>query len=200
MSESNTLVGMFVELAYREHIASLTQFNKTYAAKALQLAADNADSKSEWYCDTFNTMGSEYNVLEDPLFSDVIAECGQRVFGFAQHFGVTSKELHCSEGWLNVATTGQYQEFHIHPASHFSVVYYVATPPNCGNIVFRSHESFTDMFPLPTTGKQLANSKTHVFTPAEGEIVIFRSNLMHMVEKNKSADPRISIALNYVFR
>ena len=88
------------------------------------------------------------------------------------------------------------QEFHIHPNHHFSLVYYVSVNDNSGNIIFRSPESATDMFMLPSGNETLASMKTVSIKPEVGTLLIFRSNLLHMVEKNKSNQPRVSISFN----
>jgi len=44
-----------------------------------------------------------------------------------------------------------------------------------------------------------ASYKSCFYTPKESMILIFRSNLLHMVEKNNSDTDRISIAMNFRF-
>lgn len=198
MAERYGTIGMFVELAYRKTMPSLAQNNGAYTARALEVFPQ-ASANKDWMCDTVTTMGSTYNLLTDDLFAFAISECGAEVFQFASQFGVTRTDLRCVEGWLNIAMPGQYQEFHRHPMSHFSVVYYVQTPENCGDIVFRSAASESDMFPLPTPRPEFANAKTHREPAVAGDMLIFRSNMAHMVMKNQSNEPRISLALNYIF-
>lgn len=196
----NPITCMFVELCYRKPLSDTVQSrNSLFAAKALELRGTVARNV-DWHCDTFATLSSSYQLLEDSLFAPLIMEAGQCVAEFALNYGVKeSAPLRCIDGWVNVAHPGEHQEVHIHPGSHFSAVYYVDAPDLCGNLVFRSHESLTDMQPLPTSGVAQANAKTHFHVPKTGDLLIFRSNLMHMVAPNKSSSPRISVALNFVF-
>jgi hypothetical protein len=53
------------------------------------------------------------------------------------------------------------------------------------------------MFPLPASVYVPSNYKTCTYTPQESMLLIFRSNLLHMVEKNKSDEDRISISMNF---
>jgi len=198
MVNIDNISNMFVELLYRKEMPVLSENNAQYAEQALAIASNTA-TNPDWMCDTFTTMNTPYNLLEDKNFAAIFTECGTEVFKFASCFGVTSNNLRCAEGWLNIAMPGQYQEFHRHPMSHFSAVYYVQTPDRCGNIVFRNPSSESDMFPLPTTSMAHPNFRTFYQTAKAGELLIFRSNMAHMVMKNQSTEPRISIAMNYVF-
>lgn len=196
----NPVTCMFVELCYRAALSDVVQAKNTqFSEKALTLK-NSIKPSLDWHCETFATMNSEYKLVEDPLFAPLVLEVGQAVADFAAAYGVRDGAvLRCIDGWINVAQPGDHQEMHIHPGSHFSAVYYVDAPENCGNLVLRSHESLTDMHPIPSADVTQAGSKTYFQTPKTGDLVIFRSNLPHMVATNKSNAPRISVALNFVF-
>jgi uncharacterized protein (TIGR02466 family) len=85
----------------------------------------------------------------------------------------------------------------MHSNNHFSAVYYIKTPENCGNIVFKK-DSLDEMFPLPIDEyNEVASYSTRFITPKSGVLIIFKSNIQHMVEKNKSNNDRVSIAMNF---
>lgn len=155
--------------------------------------------KSDWRCDTFNTLNQDQfiNHTSDQKLTDLVEQCKNHVKEFSKEYGLNNNVV-CTEYWFNIAMRGNYQEYHQHANSHFSAVYYVQAEENSGNIVFKSPESITDMFPLPTLDTcSLVNSKTCFYKPAESKLLIFRSNLLHMVEKNQSDTDRISIAMNF---
>jgi ectoine hydroxylase-related dioxygenase (phytanoyl-CoA dioxygenase family) len=52
------------------------------------------------------------------------------------------------------------------------------------------------MFPIPEGSTSIINP-TYEIIPEEGKILIFSSSLLHMVEKNKSDEDRVSIAMNF---
>lgn len=200
MSNTASIAHAFTELCYGCQLDDIPEaLNAQFADKALELRA-TVKNELEWRCDTFATLDSTYALLEDPLFAPLVQSIGRHVSRFAAEYGVSdSAELRCMDGWINVAEQGEYQEVHIHPSRHFSAVYYVAAKADSGNLVFRSHESLTDMMPLPVSSTTHANCKTFSITPQTGNLLIFRSNLPHMVEKNKTQTPRISVAMNFVF-
>jgi uncharacterized protein (TIGR02466 family) len=136
-------------------------------------------------------------MINDLLFKDLIKYVTDQVSALAVEFGCAPNSAVVTDSWINVSCPGDYQEYHNHTGSHFSTVYYVTAPKDSGNIIFRSFEADTDMFPLPIQTINYASYKTFSFPPEEGELLIFRSNLRHMVEKNKSDDSRISISMNF---
>jgi ectoine hydroxylase-related dioxygenase (phytanoyl-CoA dioxygenase family) len=57
-----------------------------------------------------------------------------------------------------------------------------------------------DMYPLPKEETvTYAGVKTFKFTPVANDLLIFRSNVMHMVNQNKSDRDRVSISINFTF-
>jgi uncharacterized protein (TIGR02466 family) len=114
-------------------------------------------------------------------------------------FDIDCSSVAVKDAWINISKPGNYQEYHIHPGSHFSLVYYIKVPENSGRIVFRSHEADKDMFPFDTHKITNINNKTVKLQPNEGDVIVFRSNLSHMVEKNMSNENRVCIAMNFKF-
>jgi len=163
--------------------------------KAISLKNNNPNVTTNWFCETYNTIGL-YDICKDIEFDDFVNQCIYSVKEFSKDYGIQNTKLSHIGGWFNVAQFGDYQEFHIHPNHHFSLVYYVSVNDNSGNIIFRSPESATDMFMLPSGNETLASMKTVSIKPEVGTLLIFRSNLLHMVEKNKSNQPRVSISFN----
>lgn len=174
--------------------------NAEFIKRSMQLKS-SIIPLNEWQCDTFSTLNTEYNLLEDPLFSELLDTISKDIFNFATNYGdMSDKTVRCSGAWINVSSPGNFQEFHNHTSNHFSAVYYVRVPSNSGNIVFRSYDHAGDMFALPfniNTEKEPA-FRTYFVTPKDSALIMFRSNLEHMVQKNRSTDDRISIALNYI--
>lgn len=153
-------------------------------------------SDNNWRCNTFNTLDS-YDLLEHPpIYKELVDKVGIEVKRFAQNFGIADLSLELLDAWINIAEPGAFQEYHTHPHSHFSACYYVDAPEGCGDIVFRSPQAVSDMFPLPYRNTPL-QYKTIEYTPGKGKVLVFRSNIEHMVERNESGSTRISIAFNF---
>jgi len=190
----------FPTLIY-SHKLDVFKNNDYLKEKALSLKEEyNSKTLNEWKCDTFNTLSQYDDYNNDVIIKKLIGYVKQHVIHFSKEFGVKSENIECKNFWFNVASPENYQEYHYHPNNHFSVVYYVQTPPNCGNIVLRPSDSFTDMYSLPIEEYNNNSYKTCFYRPYESMLLIFKSNLLHMVEKNKSDSDRISIAMNFTYR
>ena len=112
-----------------------------------------------------------------------------------------SGNLSCNiEGWKNINKPGNFNIPHSHPRSHLSGVLWIKTPKNCGNIVFESPEIFNRYQELDSYSDESKfdsnNYMTYYFTPKEGNVLIFSSNLQHEVKENKSDEDRISYSFN----
>lgn len=177
--------------------------NQILKKRAYELKEASPTASTEWFCDTFNTLNKDYLLgnKDDETLISLIETTGQHVFSFAKEFGLSVEkyDLVCKDFWFNIANTGDYQEFHQHPNNHLSAVYYVQTDEQSGNIVFKNPESIGDMFQIPTEVDTRLSYKTAKYKPVESRLLIFKSNLLHMVEKNKSNRDRISIAMNFYF-
>lgn len=82
--------------------------------------------------------------------------------------------------WLNAMAPRQRTSEHTHDESDelLSAVYFVATPPDCGDLIF-----YDDPFTIRVT-------------PEPGMLLLFPPGLPHAVEENRSDRLRLSIAFN----
>lgn len=201
--EKNVIRQWFPLSIYSTHLEKLDR-NFSLQNKALDLKSKFQTNNSDWRCNTFNTLNLyDWQKDQDEDVFSLINECKNTVHEFAKSYGVDKdvSSLSCTDFWFNVAEPMAYQEYHQHTDSHFSVSYYIKTPANCGNLVFKSFESMFDMKALPIKNSNLTDLsfKTCSYTPKETMLIIFRSNLLHMVEQNLSNDLRIGVSMNFSY-
>jgi uncharacterized protein (TIGR02466 family) len=193
----------FPTLIKNEVLHSFSQNNNYLAKKCYDIYHTHPYNSTAWACDTYNTL-KNYDPFEDAdkTICDLILQCENGTSKFLSEYVHLSDQYYaeCTEFWFNLAGPGTYQEYHNHPNSHFSAVYYVKTSEKCGNIIFRDINSFADMFSLPIYENQLKAHKTCYYVPQDSLLLIFRSNLIHMVEKNLSSSDRISISMNFIVK
>lgn len=187
----------FPTLIYKD---TLSGFDNKLISSYCERIRDKFPSKHQWRCNTYSSMSSGYEMLKDEYFTSLVTTIANRVGEFSQSYGMGNCDVHVTDSWINVAEHGAYQEYHIHTDNHFSAVYYVAAPEDCGNICFRSHEANFDMCPLKTKIHNENTFKTTSYKAVESNLIIFRSNLLHMVETNNSTENRISISMNFIVR
>lgn len=203
MNESKKISLWFPTLIYENILETFKAKNPYLLSKAYSIREGAPDTKTTWSCDTYNTL-LQYDAIndKDDVIQSLIKECKKLVIDFSNEFGInkTVDDLECNDFWFNVGETGSYQEYHMHPRSDFSLVYYVQTNKDSGNIVFQDTSSLSDTFPLVTDALTYASFRTCSYTPKDSLVLIFRSGLAHMVEKNKSKEDRVSIAMNFRFK
>jgi uncharacterized protein (TIGR02466 family) len=99
-----------------------------------------------------------------------------------------------TQSWSNYTNKGQYHHKHAHPNSFISGVFYVAADPAKDRIFF--YKDGYQQVKVTTEDWNQWNSESWWFPVETGKIVLFPSNLTHMVETVQSEDTRISIAFN----
>lgn len=152
---------------------------------------------SKWNCETYTSINL-FDLQIDDIFKPLIKIIKNKVLDFAKVYGIENCKIHKTESWINISKKGNYQEYHTHALSHFSAVFYLLTPKNCGDIVFQKGDN---MFPLPFPNEPNAyNLTTSIYKAEQFNLLIFPSDLRHMVRTNMSDNDRISIALNFTLQ
>ena len=99
--------------------------------------------------------------------------------------------------WINENLHGHSNMQHIHVGSHFSAIYYIDAPKDCGRLVFHDNNDAKEV--LNYVGKGFGDRDFYnyfVEDPAKNKFVIFPSFIRHSVEPNRSHEPRISVAFD----
>lgn len=197
----------FPTLIAKAKLDEFSSTNSLLSKRAYQLREEQNDQTlTEWQCDTFNTLNVEQsryfkNDEVDPVINNLVSSAIAHVTKYSELFDADLENFNvrCREFWFNIAAPGNYQEYHSHPNMHFSAVYYVDTLANSGNIVFKNIENIVDSYTIPAKAVLTSNAafKACSYQPEPTLLLVFKSNLQHMVEKNLSNKDRISIAMNF---
>ena len=99
-----------------------------------------------------------------------------------------------TQSWANYTMKGQFHHKHSHPNSVISGVFYVAADAAKDRIFF--YKDGYQQVKVTTESWNCWNSESWWFPVETGKIVLFPSNLTHMVETVQSENTRISIAFN----
>ena len=115
---------------------------------------------------------------------------------------VVNGKLELFNYWININGKGAFNVRHDHPQAHFSGVYYVQCPQNCGEIFFENPHGFTAFDELSCYKdefvQQMTQHKSISIFPTEGLLLIFPAHLQHAVAANESDQERISIGFNCI--
>tara|TARA_R110002020_G_scaffold224032_2_gene433439 strand:+ start:1021 stop:1578 length:558 start_codon:yes stop_codon:yes gene_type:complete len=133
----------------------------------------------------------------DKSFKDLFKEINKIVLQIEKKLEIV-KPIKLHNYWLNINKFGSFNRPHCHFGPVVSGVYYIKTPPSCGNIVFTQPHNINDFYGLPKKFNEY-NSSTFSEVPHENLCLLFPSYITHYVEPNLNKKNRISISFNYGF-
>ena len=185
----------FPTVIYLEENLFSEEINKKWAEQIHKIAEQNPSGGDEWEGKTYTTHNA-YRLIDDLNFKSLIETVTEHVHEYAKEHNSIA-EYKCSDAWVNIAKSENFQEYHTHDGSVFSAVYYVASPEGSGNIVFEDPR-MPDMLPVKNIPERNSLSFVKVgYKTQGGMLVIFRSYLRHCVQTGSNKEPRISIAMNF---
>lgn len=155
-----------------------------------RLGIDNGDS-------TINK-----RILDDPAFQQMRSDIMKHVENFTKNSLKISNHIvfKIQNSWAMKHKKGDFSQNHLHVNSILSGIVYLDVDKISGNLVLHKDPNYSNLFPpaidLPFDERNIFNSKTWSFTPEEGQIFIFPSNLTHSVETSMSDNLRYCIAFN----
>lgn len=106
--------------------------------------------------------------------------------------------IRMSSFWLNENHKADYNLMHNHRPNHFSGIWYLKAPENCGRLGFQNgdmammNDDNFDYFDDP-----------HFFCRyflevKEGDLIIFPAHMLHYVEPSRTDEDRVSLAFNII--
>ena len=115
-----------------------------------------------------------------------------------------SKEIKYEGLWMNINKKGNHNATHDHPGCHIAGVFWINSPPGCGNLEMQSPNSFnmgTEMMMYTEEFQKKSNAyPIYGFPPTEGSILLFPPCINHRVTVNESDGERVSSAFNLSFK
>ena len=102
-----------------------------------------------------------------------------------------------TQAWLNYTTKGQWHHKHAHPGSIISGVYYVAASGDTDKIMF--FRNGYKRVPFVQSEFNPWNSDSWWIPVSTGDLILFPSELEHMVPPVETDDTRISLSFNTWF-
>ena len=134
--------------------------------------------------------------MNDPKYQILAERVYQELCEF--FYGVMQAREHISiaftESWFNKTERGQRHHRHWHPNSIYSGIVYLAGDETEGRTRFISSQYETVEY--NTANSNIYNSKSWSIDPVVGNMLIFPSNVEHLVEDYNSDTPRITLSFN----
>jgi uncharacterized protein (TIGR02466 family) len=167
------------------------ELDKPVTEKELQFIKDLETRSNDG-----NTTSVDNYLLKSKEMKRIAAFVDQCVQDYFQEVYAPKHEVkpYVTQSWANYTNKGQFHHKHNHPNSFISGVFYVAADPAKDRIFF--YKDGYQQIKVKTEKWNLWNSESWWFEVGVGKIVLFPSNLTHMVETVQAEDTRISIAFN----
>lgn len=140
-----------------------------------------------------NMITDSYDVLNDDKMSDIRNFCIKHVNVYMRDFLKCTNEIYITTSWLNYMKKGQRHHLHNHPNSLISGVLYLSGQ-NINITFMRSHP----LFCLNLDYERVSNVTAERWNQDScvGQILLFPSSLVHLVEGNFHDKVRISLSFN----
>ncbi len=109
-----------------------------------------------------------------------------------------TQTLYVTQSWALANPPGIGMHAHAHSNSVVSgSLYYCSLPAPVSRVIFDRHTSYQRLELNPIREKQnLYNTPVNVVTPEAGEVLLFPSEVNHMIEQNAAQELRCAIAFN----
>lgn len=110
----------------------------------------------------------------------------------------TDLKLYITQSWINATGKGGWHHQHSHPNSYVSGVLYTNANKATDKITFYNPK--TSPFAITPKAYNLYNSKSWSIPVQTGDLLLFPSTLVHMVETVETNSVRTSISFNTFFK
>ena len=140
--------------------------------------------------------GTYNNILLDTVTTTLMSYFKKNVLDM-------SKEMRVNNLWININKKGDHNIPHNHPGCHIAGVFWIRSPPGCGNLEMQSPHHFTSAAEIERYTEEFQEKSGaypfYMFPPTEGTILLFPASLIHRVDVCQSNEDRISAAFNLTF-
>lgn len=159
--------------------------------------ADIDLSNIKWAKNYQNWISESQDILSRDEFKNLAVEIGSKVADyFYGVMGVTmDTEIYITESWLNKTENDQSHHRHWHPNSILSGVVNLSGEIDKGGHL-KLITSTYDTLEFEIAQANIYNAKSWSFAPEPGSIIIFPSNVEHLVETYTGDSPRVTLSFN----
>jgi len=153
-------------------------------------------SKKDVHKNEGNITSNNNYILNEKPFANIKKELYLRVKDYFEKVISPTDAVtpYITQSWLNYTETNQFHHKHAHPNSFVSGVFYINCHEELDKIKFFK-DNYRTIKPEIKTWN-LYNSESWWFPVKTGDIIMFPSSLVHMVENKEGTNTRISLAFN----
>lgn len=145
-----------------------------------------------------NYISEDLYIFKHPELKSIAEAMEEALDIYATKVMGISQKIYVTQSWALMNPPGIGMHAHSHSNSIISgSLYYDDLPEPVSRVVFDRHVMYQQLEINPMREQQnLYNTPVNVITPRSREVILFPSNINHMVEANGSQAPRRVIAFN----
>ncbi len=161
------------------------------------------------YCEPDSNSGDPYHapsrlnrqskdtfILDNPELKNIRAFIQQKLDFYVNEVYNIGEEIVITQSWLNKNGRGELHHKHSHPNSIISGVWYPAIHEGLPPLQFAKGEVRDIDLTTNERGFNIFNSHKFIIKMNKGDLILFPSNLDHMVPPNPYNEERISLSFN----
>ena len=195
----NNVIDAFPIGLYAQPDVLTPEENDILISKVYQLrTVFGAGNTQDWLSGTRSPDNcyKQSNIAEYLEFKPLVERITQCVHELAREHG-SDDDYFCTEGWYNIYSSNRYQEYHVHPNSIFSAVYFMKSGDDSQGLHIKRPD-YGGMLPPKNKKRDTPfNQEVIIAPPQERTVIIFRSYLEHCVPPSSLKTDRVTVALNF---
>ena len=195
----NNVIDAFPIGLYAQPDVLTPEENDILISKVYQLrTVFGAGNTQDWLSGTRSPDNcyKQSNIAEYLEFKPLVERVRQCVHELARTYG-SDDDYFCTEGWYNIYSSNRYQEYHVHPNSIFSAVYFMKVGEDSQGLHIKRPDNGGMIPPKNKKRDTPYNQEVIIAPPEERTVIIFRSYLEHCVPPSNLKTDRVTVALNF---
>lgn len=145
-----------------------------------------------------NLISENLYIFELPELKSVKEAAQEALDLYAREVMGLSQQIYITQSWslINQPNVGMHGHSHSNSVVSGSL-YYCDLPTPVAGMLFDRHRTYQQLDFMPQQERRnIFNTPMNLVKPKKGELFLFSSSLQHLVEVNRSSEPRYSIAFN----
>ena len=153
--------------------------------------------KKETHKNDGNITSNNNYVLENKTLKNLKKDLHTKVMDYFDKVICTDNLMtpYITQSWINYTKSDQFHHKHNHPNSLVSGIFYISADKKVDSVTFYNGR-LDSRIKLDITKYNIFNSSSCTFPVETGELLLFRSSLVHGVGKKKGNNIRISLSFN----
>lgn len=173
----------------------ISSFNNSQVKEEIIKELDYAE-KNNLNTRLSNVGGFQTGMINNKIITQNLCEESYKILKQNYKFKTQKIIFSLTNCWINKNYKGNYNAPHAHPESNFAGIYYIQVPDQEGGLLFLNNDTSNDLTNTNEFIEDTCFDNYYRILPKVDMLILFPSNLKHMVEPHYEDKARISLAFN----